>query len=365
MAYHHSTHTTTRALIYNYIHIQPQLPRSEYILFLHGFPSTSLDWRHQISFFATKGYGIIAPDLLGFGGHRSRMYRGKGMASDIVEILVAEGIRVVVGVAHDWYVSESRCGFCHIQVVSNGRRVRKSVCLASNDVNAASTRGCFLLSRLANYYPELFSAYAFIDHGYATPGRGLTTVAMQNINSSVQARLGFSIFGYFLFFDEEDAPKLLDEHAKSVESLFFSTDKEINKKYKGALGGFRTWLTEGKTADLPAYLTSEDHEHYRHAFSVEKGGYGPATNWYRASLRNINEEDEQKIPTSAYILTHPTLLIASTNFITATINFPEQMRPHVPDLRVEKVDGGHWLQLEKPDEVNRILDEFLEEKQRV
>ena len=96
-----------------------------------------------------------------------------------------------------------------------------------------------------------------------------------------------------------------------MESLFFATDDEINKKYKGALGGFRTWLTEGKTADLPAYLTSEvrlravmhgiskltymeqDHDHYQHAFSVEKGGYGPATNWYRASLRNINEEDEQ------------------------------------------------------------------------
>jgi soluble epoxide hydrolase / lipid-phosphate phosphatase len=42
-----------------------------------------------------------------------------------------------------------------------------------------------------------------------------------------------------------------------MESLFFITDNEINKKYKGALGGFRTWLTEGKTTDLPAYLISE------------------------------------------------------------------------------------------------------------
>lgn len=101
--------------------------------------------------------------------------------------------------------------------------------------------------------------------------------------------------------------------SESVESLFFITDNEINKKYKGAPGGFRTWLTEGKTADLPAHLTSEvkiravmhgvskftyigqDHEHYQRAFSVEKGGYGPATNWYRACLRNINEEDEQSM----------------------------------------------------------------------
>jgi soluble epoxide hydrolase / lipid-phosphate phosphatase len=56
------------------------------------------------------------------------------------------------------------------------------------------------------------------------------------------------------------------------------------------------------------------------------------------------------------------LLIASTNFITVTVNFPEQMRPLVPDLKVENLDGGHWLQLEKADEVNKILEEFIEEK---
>lgn len=114
--------------------------------------------------------------------------------------------------------------------------------------------------------------------------------------------------------------------SESVESLFFATDNEIGKKYKGALGGLRTWLTEGKTADLPAYLTSEvrirammhgaskliyteqDHKHYQHAFSVEKGGYGPGINWYRASLRNINEEDEQSMyhfPLYLVSLPHP------------------------------------------------------------
>ena len=45
--------------------------------------------------------------------------------------------------------------------------------------------------------------------------------------------------------------------SESVESLYFVTDNEINKKYKGSPGGLRTWLTENKTVDLPAYLTSE------------------------------------------------------------------------------------------------------------
>lgn len=108
MAYPHSTYTTERALTYSYIHIPPQLPNTQYILFLHGFPSTSHHWHHQISFFVAKGYGILAPDLLGFGETSKpselEMYKGEEMARDIVEIMVFEGVGVVVGVAHDWYV---------------------------------------------------------------------------------------------------------------------------------------------------------------------------------------------------------------------------------------------------------------------
>jgi soluble epoxide hydrolase/lipid-phosphate phosphatase len=73
-----------------------------------------------------------------------------------------------------------------------------------------------------------------------------------------------------------------------------------------------------------------------------------------------------EIPTPAHTLTHPTLLIASTGYIiTVTINFAEQMRQLVPDLKVENVIAGHWLQLEKADEVNKILEEFIEEKRLV
>ncbi len=41
------------------------------------------------------------------------------------------------------------------------------------------------------------------------------------------------------------------------------------------------------------------------------------------------------------------------------------MRPLVLDLKVENVSGGHWLQLEKADEVNKILEEFMEEKRLI
>ena len=55
-----------------------------------------------------------------------------------------------------------------------------------------------------------------------------------------------------------------------------------------------------------------------------------------------------------------TLLISSANFITVSGDFPSQMKPNVPDLTVEKLECGHWIQLEKADEINGILEKFLE-----
>jgi len=85
----------------------------------------------------------------------------------------------------------------------------------------------------------------------------------------------------------------------------------------------------------------------------------------RVSIFRIPLICKIEIPTSSRTLTHPTLLIASTGYIiSVTINYPEQMKPFAPDLRVENVDGGHWLQLEKAKEVNTILEKFVEDQSK-
>jgi soluble epoxide hydrolase/lipid-phosphate phosphatase len=97
--------TTSRDFVYNYVHIPPA-DAGKYILFLHGFPSSSYDWHHQIEHFSKKGYGVLVPDLLGFGGSSKPLelqaYKGKAMAQDVIEILKHEKIELVKGVAHDW-----------------------------------------------------------------------------------------------------------------------------------------------------------------------------------------------------------------------------------------------------------------------
>ena len=100
---------------YSYVHVKPSSSKDgksnakPYILFLHGFPSSSYDWRHQISYFSAQGYGIIAPDLLGYGGtdkpKEIQAYNLKKMCEEVIGILDHERIDKVHGVGHDWYVS--------------------------------------------------------------------------------------------------------------------------------------------------------------------------------------------------------------------------------------------------------------------
>ena len=97
--------STSRKLVYNYVHIPPT-KSGVYLLFLHGFPSSSYDWRYQILYFTNKGYGVMAPDILGHGQTSKPLdiqaYRGRSMVEDIVEILKYEKIDTVIGIGHDW-----------------------------------------------------------------------------------------------------------------------------------------------------------------------------------------------------------------------------------------------------------------------
>ena len=50
---------------------------------------------------------------------------------------------------------------------------------------------------------------------------------VEYINNAVQSAMGYSVFGYFLLFEEEDAAKLLDEHVRARLIVFFSSSGRI------------------------------------------------------------------------------------------------------------------------------------------
>ena len=89
---------------YGYAHVDASHSKPTFLL-LHGFPSASYDWRKQIYALSAKGYGVLAPDLLGYGDTDSPIqveaYSYKRMSGHLAEILDKEGIEKVVGVGHD------------------------------------------------------------------------------------------------------------------------------------------------------------------------------------------------------------------------------------------------------------------------
>jgi pimeloyl-ACP methyl ester carboxylesterase len=74
------------------------------VVFLHGFPQTSYQWRHQLEALSDAGYACFAPDNRGFGGTDkpgARVSR-QLLADDVIRYLDARGIDRCTLVGHDW-----------------------------------------------------------------------------------------------------------------------------------------------------------------------------------------------------------------------------------------------------------------------
>lgn len=76
----------------------------EPVVFLHGFPQTSYQWRHQLAALSAAGYACFAPDNRGFGETDKpdlRISRGL-LARDVVRFMDAVGLPSAHLVTHDW-----------------------------------------------------------------------------------------------------------------------------------------------------------------------------------------------------------------------------------------------------------------------
>lgn len=316
-------HKLSTGHTYNYVSI-PASGSSPTILFLHGFPSTSHDWRHQISHFSSKGYGILAPDLLGYGGTSKptissiSAYKGRRMASELVEILDHEKITSVHGVGHDW--------------------------------------GVTLLSRFANYFPSRLISCSFLSIPYLKPGDHFD---LDVVNAMTKKYTGAEKFGYMGFFSELHSGNVVDAHAESFFNLFYPADPKLWIEHMGPTGAMEAFISKDTQAPLAAYVTEEEKKRHLEIFN---GQWQAPMNWYRAGLVWNLWEDEEKEAIANGLdvkLNMPVLVVLEP----AEMAFLQEknQRELCTDWRVRGTDGGgHWVQLEKKDQVNGWLEEFFQ-----
>ncbi|KAJ7673692.1 alpha/beta-hydrolase, partial [Mycena polygramma] len=315
---------TQRGLTYSH-YWSPPSDGKPVLLFSHGFPSASFLWRRQVAFFEPLGYGVLVPDNLGYGGTDKptdpKMYIGSGFAQDMADILDAEGLSKVIAIGHDW--------------------------------------GCRVVSRLTNYHPHRVSACAFTAIGYSAPFAAGTDPI--SAHAQITKAIGYDAFAYMRFFVQPDAVKLIETNIDSFISLLYPATPNLWKENVCVEGGARAWIESGKTASLPAHMTSEDTELLKN--SLLSGGLAAPLCWYRQFQEKASSDDEAKISAAAAgEIKQPLLFVAFKDDplgVPARVDANHAKYAKGPVTRRE-IEGDHWALQSHATELNTILLEWLE-----
>ena len=289
------------------------------MLMCHGWPELWYSWRHQLRALGDAGFHAVAPDMRGFGGttapHDAGAYTVLHNVGDMVGLVSELGHKRALIVGHDW--------------------------------------GAPVAWHCAMMRPDLFPAVVgmSVPHRRRGPRPPLETLR----------RGGRSDYYYFYFQEPAAEEEFSRDPRYTIARILYigagDTPREDRMslyvdRAQGFLGASRApvralpWLSE---ADLDVF-----GEAYR------KSGFRGGLNWYR----NIDRNWELTAPFDGAIITQPALFIAGSldAIITGSLGryALEELENVVPNLEGKLlVEGaGHWVQQERPDEVNAALVSF-------
>lgn len=322
---HYSTLVVGRGLKFCYYFSPPQ-HGAPTLLFLHGVPSSSADWKRQVAYFQPKGYGILAPDLLGAGRTDQpadwTSYRINHMAQDIIDILDHETSLIrgaVIGVGHDW--------------------------------------GCNVLSRLSILHSARFNGFCWLGLSYMEPITDpfdLPTIMVQ-----MKQLLGYEGYSYWEFFTRPGAADLIKSNIDSFLQLLYPKRPEDWRVYMALPGKTEEWITTNMQPGWPEYITKEEFDTIRQNLSKE-GSIQSCMNWYISQMHNNDLEDNRKIPVENWKLSSPSFFaVASKDSICTPVRGKATMAQYGVEVTTVEYDTGHWVHLEATEEVNNDLHSWL------
>ncbi len=285
------------------------------VVLLHGFPELAFSWRHQIPALATAGYRAIAPDQRGYGKTsvppRVSDYRVEELIGDIHGLLDALEIDSAVFIGHDM--------------------------------------GAILLWQMAMHAPERIDRLIMLNiPHYSRPP--------QDPISIWRRRFGKDF--YIVNFQDSDES---DRAFAADTAHFFDVTMRRNQVPRAV---FEKLPPERKVISLlrplsreaqsgEPLLSTDERDYYASAFDAS--GFTGAINWYRNWKHNW-----EVLEGVDHTIDIPTLFIGAVDDLIIAPEHIEAMRPLVTDLEIHVLEHcGHWSQQEKPDEVNRLILEWL------
>jgi pimeloyl-ACP methyl ester carboxylesterase len=298
------------------------------VVMCHGFPESWYSWRHQLPALAAAGYRAVALDMRGYGGTSKPQaisaYSLSHLIGDVIGTIAALGETQAVVVGHDW--------------------------------------GAPVAWYSALMRPDVVRAVAVLSVPFIPPFALPEGVALSQLMSANASGRDY----YRLYFQEPgraEAELEADVH-RTVLGLLYTVSGDIVKggvhkvPFDGHFPKGQTFIEQGVVPEkLPSWLSEADVTFYTN--ELRAAGFRGALNWYR----NIDAIPGILAPFIGSTITQPAFYMYGEYDMIAG-NTPEAiaaMQAALPDLRgVVKMDGaGHWLQQERPQDVNRELIAFL------
>ncbi len=295
------------------------------VLLVHGFPELGVSWRAQVEALADAGYHAVAPDMRGYGGTdkpaETAAYGILDLVGDMVDLVRALGETSCVVVGHDW--------------------------------GAPVAWHCALIR------PDLFRAV----FGLSVPfqprrPKGPPTAAM----TALSKRGGLGDL-YISRFQASHAHLAFDsDPSTALRKMFHAYDGATpdGRQSTGFLpDGVSLTDSIADDATLPPWMSGAHFAEYVAAFSA--GGFKGPVDWYR----NLDANWAATAFLQDARIRVPAAFVVGERDPVRHYAGPAEagLKDWAPDLRLQQVvpGAGHWIQQERPAEVNRLLLDFLGE----
>jgi epoxide hydrolase A/B len=270
------------------------------VVLCHGFPELGFSWRHQVFALAEAGYRTLTPDMRGYGGSSRPTaiedYDILTICADLAGLLDEAGAHDAVFVGHDW--------------------------------------GAAVVWQLAAAYPDRVRAVA----GMSVPATPRSPAPPIPI---LRNHLGDDF--YMVWFQE---PGVADAVlARDVRRTLLSED---------VLAG--AWKDgERPSPPLRPWQSEEELDVFVRAFT--ETGFTGGLNYYRNLDRNWALTEYL----AGRTIDQPSMFLTGSEDLVGRFMSSENITSVLTDLREKVViDGaGHWIQQERPAEVNAALLNFL------
>ncbi|ORY64208.1 Alpha/Beta hydrolase protein [Pseudomassariella vexata] len=309
------------------------------LIFVHGWPAIAKTWIHQLTAFSALGFRVVAPDMPGYGGSTSNKviedYCQESIVEGMVALLADTGRDDAVWIGHDW---GSGCVWSFVA-----------------------------------HYPEKCRAVASLSVPYRCVELGLEELLKwSNREIYPEDKYPHAQWGYQAFYEQdfEKATAWFDSGVAGFMKFIFA--KRPLPQLGQPSGTARTVLDGGwfggpeKSPTPPAEAAFDNAEFIASdelmddvIKAMKKTGFFGADAYYANHKRNRAYNTAEHVNP---VLEMPVLYIEGKFDAicdTAVSSFATPQQKYCKKLTSTSIDCGHWIQMEKPAEVNAALARWL------